>query len=152
VDVETTGTNPDRDKIIEFGICLFEYAVRPGGSTKFSAPGSGSKIPEVQSRPEITKITGITDEMIAGQRIDDRVVNDLLGRSGHPPCAGATAPRLRAAGTTGSLGTGEIADMAVMGEGRRHREEGYPQGPRLRLEPRRVRATKVLVSGRGGRR
>jgi|SRR5271165_1003120 len=25
VDVETTGTNPDRDKIIEFGICLFEY-------------------------------------------------------------------------------------------------------------------------------
>jgi DNA polymerase III epsilon subunit-like protein len=25
VDVETTGTNPDRDKIIEFGICPFEY-------------------------------------------------------------------------------------------------------------------------------
>ncbi len=24
-DVETTGTNPDSDKIIEFGICLFEY-------------------------------------------------------------------------------------------------------------------------------
>ena len=24
VDVETTGMNPDRDKIIEFGICLFE--------------------------------------------------------------------------------------------------------------------------------
>jgi hypothetical protein len=25
VDVETTGTNPDNDKIIELGICLFEY-------------------------------------------------------------------------------------------------------------------------------
>ena len=25
VDVETTGINPDRDKIIEVGICLFEY-------------------------------------------------------------------------------------------------------------------------------
>jgi hypothetical protein len=25
VDVETTGTNPDSDKIIELGICLFEY-------------------------------------------------------------------------------------------------------------------------------
>ena len=25
VDVETTGTNPDRDRIIELGICLFEY-------------------------------------------------------------------------------------------------------------------------------
>lgn len=25
MDVETTGTNPDCDKIIELGICLFEY-------------------------------------------------------------------------------------------------------------------------------
>src|SRR6266446_2261327 len=25
VDVETTGTNPDRDRIIELGVCLFEY-------------------------------------------------------------------------------------------------------------------------------
>src|SRR5262245_35206512 len=25
VDVETTGTNPDTDKIVELGICLFEY-------------------------------------------------------------------------------------------------------------------------------
>jgi hypothetical protein len=40
--------------------------------------------------------------------------------SGHPSCASATAPRYRTAGIAGSLGTGEIADMAVMGEGRRH--------------------------------
>ena len=30
--------------------------------------------------PKITKITGITDAMVAGHRIDDRAVNDLLGR------------------------------------------------------------------------
>jgi hypothetical protein len=30
VDVETTGTNPDRDKIIELGICLFEYDRQTG--------------------------------------------------------------------------------------------------------------------------
>jgi DNA polymerase III subunit epsilon len=30
VDVETTGTNPDRDKIIELGICLFEYDRQSG--------------------------------------------------------------------------------------------------------------------------
>jgi DNA polymerase III epsilon subunit-like protein len=29
-DVETTGTNPDRDKIIELGICLFEYDRQSG--------------------------------------------------------------------------------------------------------------------------
>ena len=40
--------------------------------------------------------------------------------SGHPPCVGATAPRYRAAGIAGSLGTGEIADLAVMGKGCRH--------------------------------
>jgi DNA polymerase III epsilon subunit-like protein len=30
--------------------------------------------------PEITNITGITDEMVAGHRINDRAVNDLLDR------------------------------------------------------------------------
>jgi hypothetical protein len=30
VYVETTGTNPDRDKIIESGICLFEYDRQTG--------------------------------------------------------------------------------------------------------------------------
>jgi hypothetical protein len=30
VDVETTGTNPDRDKIVELGICLFEYDRQTG--------------------------------------------------------------------------------------------------------------------------
>ena len=30
VDVETTGTNPNSDKIIEFGLCLFEYDRQSG--------------------------------------------------------------------------------------------------------------------------
>jgi hypothetical protein len=50
VDVETTGTNPDPDKIIEFGVCLFEYDCQTGGSTKSLAPGSGSKILIFRSR------------------------------------------------------------------------------------------------------
>jgi DNA polymerase-3 subunit epsilon len=36
--------------------------------------------PGLSIPPEITKTTGITDEMVAGHRIDDRAVNDLLGR------------------------------------------------------------------------
>jgi DNA polymerase III subunit epsilon len=80
VDVETTGTNPDRDKIIELGICPFEYDRQTGriykvlGSCEW-LEDSGLSIP-----PEITKITGITDELVAGYRIDDRAVDDLLGR------------------------------------------------------------------------
>src|SRR5499427_4995951 len=36
--------------------------------------------PGLSIPPEITKITGITDAMVAGHRIDDRAVADLLGR------------------------------------------------------------------------
>jgi DNA polymerase III epsilon subunit-like protein len=50
VDVETTGTNSDRDKIIELGICLFEYDRQSGRIYKVSATGSGSKIPAFRSR------------------------------------------------------------------------------------------------------
>ena len=39
---------------------------------------------------------------------------------GPPSMRRRNPPRYRTARITGSLGTGEIADMAVMGEGRRH--------------------------------
>src|SRR5207253_3682582 len=35
VDVETTGINPESDKIIELGICLFEYHRETGRIYKF---------------------------------------------------------------------------------------------------------------------
>src|SRR6266403_6229552 len=80
VDVETTGTNPDRDKIIEFGICLFEYDRQNGRIYKVLGSWEWFEDPSVSIPPEITKITGITDEMVAGHRIEDCAVNDLLGR------------------------------------------------------------------------
>jgi Exonuclease len=80
VDVETTGTNPDRDRIIELGICLFEYDRQSGQIYKVLGSREWLEDPGFSIPPEITKITGITDEMVAGHRIDDRAVNDLLGR------------------------------------------------------------------------
>src|SRR5215813_12143080 len=80
VDVETTGTNPDRDKIIELGICLFEYDRQKGRIYKVLGSWEWFEDPEVQIPPEITKITGITDEVVAGRRIDDHAVNELLSR------------------------------------------------------------------------
>jgi DNA polymerase-3 subunit epsilon len=80
VDVETTGTNPDRDKIIELGICLFEYERQSGRIYKVLGSWEWFENPGVPIPPEITNITGITDEMVAGHRIDDCAVNDLLGR------------------------------------------------------------------------
>jgi DNA polymerase III subunit epsilon len=80
VDVETTGTNPDRDKIIELGICSFEYDRHDGRIYKVLGSLEWFEDPGFSIPPEITNITGITDEMVAGHRIDDRAVNDLLGR------------------------------------------------------------------------
>jgi DNA polymerase-3 subunit epsilon len=80
VDVETTGTNPDRDRIIEFGICLFEYDRQNGRIYKVLGSWEWLEDPGLSIPPEITNITGITDETVAGHRIDDRAVNDLLGR------------------------------------------------------------------------
>jgi DNA polymerase III subunit epsilon len=80
VDVGTTGTNPDRDRIIELGICLIEYDRQNGRIYRVLGSWEWFEDPCFSIPPEITNITGISDEMVAGHRIDDRAVNDLLGR------------------------------------------------------------------------
>jgi DNA polymerase-3 subunit epsilon len=62
VDVETTGTNPHRDKIIELGICLFEYDRQSGRIYRVLGSWEWLENPDFSIPPEITKITGITDE------------------------------------------------------------------------------------------
>jgi DNA polymerase III subunit epsilon len=80
VDVETTGTNPDRDRIIELGVCLFEYGRHDGRIYKVLGSWEWFEDPGIPIPPQITNITGITDEMVAGHCIDDRAVSGLLGR------------------------------------------------------------------------
>ena len=80
VDVETTGTNPESDKIIELGICLFEYDRQSGRIYKILGSWEWFEDPAVSIPSEITNITGITDKMVAGHTIDDRAVDDLLSR------------------------------------------------------------------------
>src|ERR1700757_3204462 len=64
VDVETTGTNPDNDKIIELGICLFEYERQSGRIYKVFGAWEWFEDPGFSIPTEITKITGITDIMV----------------------------------------------------------------------------------------
>jgi DNA polymerase III subunit epsilon len=70
VDVETTGLNPQTDEIIELGMIRFAYSQTGtilGPLAEFqSFRGPGKPIP-----PHVSRMTGITDEMVAGQRIDD---------------------------------------------------------------------------------
>jgi DNA polymerase-3 subunit epsilon len=81
VDVETTGTNPYCDKIIELAICLFEYDRQTGRIYRVLGSWEWLEDPGFSIPPEITKITGITDEMVAGHRIEDQAVDVLLSRT-----------------------------------------------------------------------
>jgi DNA polymerase-3 subunit epsilon len=78
VDVETTGTNPDTDRIIELGICLFEYGRNDGQVYRVLGSWDWLEDPGTPIPPEIIHLTGITDELVTGRKIDDNAVNDLL--------------------------------------------------------------------------
>ena len=77
LDTETTGMNPDEDKVIELAMVPFEfdsygniYRILP----EYNAlQDPGEPIPEL-----ITQITGITDEMLKEQSIDLQQVTTLL--------------------------------------------------------------------------
>lgn len=77
IDVETTGLDQQQDEIIELGMVKFEYL--PDGRiaglrdvfTSFNEPSG--PIP-----PEVSALTGITDEMVAGHRIDEAAVSSFV--------------------------------------------------------------------------
>lgn len=78
VDTETTGLNQDTDKIIEIGLVVFEYDPDSGQAYRVLECFGGLEDPGVPITEEITAITGITNEMVAGKRIDDARVGALL--------------------------------------------------------------------------
>ncbi|HEU4648253.1 MAG TPA: 3'-5' exonuclease [Gemmatimonadales bacterium] len=78
VDVETTGLDPAEDAIIQFCAIPFEYCRVTGrifgvGRAATYLEDPGRQIPE-----EIVALTGLTDAMVAGQRIDDDALSQLL--------------------------------------------------------------------------
>ena len=81
VDVETTGLDPMTDAIIEFGAVPFRYGVEDGeiydvGDGLSFLEDPGCPIPEA-----ISELTGITEEMVRGKRIDDARVEALLAEA-----------------------------------------------------------------------
>jgi len=78
LDVETTGLNPDTDEIIELAMLPFHFSSDGrifevlDAFDQLQEPTSG-KVP-----PEITRITGITTEMVQGQSIDAQMVVDMV--------------------------------------------------------------------------
>ncbi|GAC1477556.1 MAG: 3'-5' exonuclease [Gemmatimonadaceae bacterium] len=78
VDIETTGLDARKDAIIELACVPFEYGVRTGRTYAVGQPLSYFEDPGRPIPPEITELTGITDETVRGQRIDDAKVAAAL--------------------------------------------------------------------------
>ena len=74
VDVESTGLDTQADKIIELGMVRGQYSPSQGRITSISGALSRFEDPGVPISEEITQITGITDEDVAGQAFDEQEV------------------------------------------------------------------------------
>ncbi|MEZ4743477.1 MAG: 3'-5' exonuclease [Bdellovibrionota bacterium] len=79
VDLETTGLDPVKDKIIEIG--LVEFAVESSKNPVISNIYGALEDPKVSLSPEIVKITGLEDKYLEGQCIDWGIVQKYFDRS-----------------------------------------------------------------------
>jgi DNA polymerase III subunit epsilon len=78
LDTETTGFDPEKDKVIELGMVAFEYLPESGEITRVLGRYNGFEDPGFPLPQEIVEITGITDDMVRGQRFDDAEVQALV--------------------------------------------------------------------------
>ncbi len=78
VDVETTGLDTARDKIIEFCGVPFEFEKESGRILTVGAAVSHLEDPGRPIPAEVTRLTSITDGMVAGKSIDVEAVGAML--------------------------------------------------------------------------
>ena len=78
IDTETTGTDPAVDKVIELAVVAFEYCHATGTVGRVLGSYDGLEDPGLPIPPSSTAIHGITDAMVAGKKIDDAAVAQLL--------------------------------------------------------------------------
>jgi len=76
IDIETTGINPGTDEIIDLGFLQFE-------GTKLVKKYSSLVRPQHEISQYISKLTGITQEMLKKAPLWSQVENDLLELEGH---------------------------------------------------------------------
>lgn len=77
VDVETTGLDPDNDKIIELAVRRFRYGPT-GHIVEIGRSWSWREDPGEPLSEDVIRLTGITDQDLFGRRIYDRIATDIL--------------------------------------------------------------------------
>jgi DNA polymerase III subunit epsilon len=77
VDVETTGLDQGQDEVIELAMAAFDYSI-DGRVLGIRDSFQSFRDPGRPLPPFVTRLTGITDETVAGKRIDPEQVADFL--------------------------------------------------------------------------
>ena len=80
LDFETTGLDTSRDEVIELGMVKFAYSDLDEVTAVLDTFSSFNE-PSVSIPPEIVALTGITDQMVSGQRIDLAAVSAFVADS-----------------------------------------------------------------------
>ncbi len=80
IDVETTGLNSSTDEIIEIAMVPFEYG-DDGRIFSIGQAYHSFKEPVGPIPTEVTRLTGIKDEMVAGHEIDLQLVEELISQA-----------------------------------------------------------------------
>ena len=77
LDTETTGLDHAKDEIIELGMVKFDYTP-DGRIVGVRDTFSAFNEPSTPISAEVTALTGITDDMVAGHRIDEAAVDAFV--------------------------------------------------------------------------
>jgi DNA polymerase III subunit epsilon len=76
LDVETTGLDQRKDEVVELGMIKFDY-LPDGRIVSIRDVISSFNEPLEPIPPDVTALTGITNEMVAGHRIDEAAVSSF---------------------------------------------------------------------------
>ena len=77
IDTETTGLDHAKDEVIELGMIAFTYD-EEGRIGDVIGTFNGLREPSVLISPEITRLTGITPDMVAGRVLDLAAVESFI--------------------------------------------------------------------------
>lgn len=80
LDVETTGLDSNEDKIIELAMIPFEYSAS-GKIYRVLPDYTSYQDPGIPLPAITTKVTGITDDMVAGHSVDMNRLDELLSQA-----------------------------------------------------------------------